>query len=78
MEEARAVNRIEVNLTQEKIDFLNASYTEEIDYWKRTALGSKNKEERKQLGNLAPLKIFWLVNVLERVELKIFMKCLFI
>ena len=78
MEEARAVNRIEVNLTQEKIDFLNASYTEEIDYWKRAALGSKNKEERKQLGNLAPLKIFWLVNVLERVELKIFMKCLFI
>ena len=78
MEEARAVNRIEVNLTQEKIDFLNASYTEEIDYWKRAALGSKNEEERKQLGNLAPLKIFWLVNVLERVELKIFMKCLFI
>ena len=61
-----------------KIDFLNASYTEEIDYWKKAALGSKNEEERKQLGNPAPLKIFWLVNVLERVELKIFMKCLFI
>ena len=59
MEEARAVNRIEVKLPQEKIDFINTSYVEEVDYWKRAALGSKNKEERKQLANLAPLKLFF-------------------
>ena len=58
MEEARAVNRIETNLSQEKIDFINATYAEEVDYWKRAALGSKNQEERKQLTNLAPSRVF--------------------
>ena len=58
MGEARAVNRIETNLPQEKIDFINAAYAEEVDYWKRAALGSKNEEERKQLTDLAPLKVF--------------------
>ena len=47
MEEALAVNRTETNLSQEKIDFINAAYTEEVDYWKRAALGGKNQEERK-------------------------------
>ena len=46
-EESRAVNRMETNLSQEKIDFINAPYAEEVDYWKRAALGSKNEEERK-------------------------------
>ena len=79
MGEARAVKRIEVNLPQEKIDFINASYAGEADYWKRAALGSKNEEERKQLTDLVPLKVFfWLVKMLERVALKIFMKCFFI
>ena len=58
MEEGRAVNRIEANLPQEKIDFINAAYAEEVDYWKRAALGSKNEEERKQLTDLAHLKVF--------------------
>ena len=58
MEEARTVNRIEINLSQEKIEFINAAYTEEVDYWKRAALGDKNKEERKQLINLAPSRVF--------------------
>ena len=47
MDEARAVNRIELNLAQEKIVFINAAYAEEVDYWKRAVLGSKNEEERK-------------------------------
>ena len=34
MEEARAVNRTEINLSQEKIDFINSAYTEEVNYWK--------------------------------------------
>ena len=50
MEEARAVNRIETNLSQEKIDFINAAYAGKVDYWKRAALGSKN-EEMKRKGN---------------------------
>ena len=58
MEEARVVNRIETNLSQEKIDFINAAYAEEVDYWKMAALLSKNEEERKQLINLAPSRVF--------------------
>ena len=58
MDEARAVNRIEANLPQEKIDFINGVYAEEVDYWKRFALGSKTGEERKQLTDLVPLKVF--------------------
>ena len=33
MGEARAVNRIEANLPQKKTDFVNAAYTEEVDYY---------------------------------------------
>ena len=58
MEEARAVNRIETNLSQKKIHFINAAYAEEVNYWKRAALGSKNEEERKQLTNMAPSRAF--------------------
>ena len=50
MERARAVNRIETNLSQQKIDFINAAYIEKVDYWKRATLGSKN-EELKRKGN---------------------------
>ena len=31
MEEARAVNRIETNLPQEKIDFINDVHAKEVD-----------------------------------------------
>ena len=58
MVEARAVNRVETNLSQEKIDFINAAYAEEVNCWKRAALGSKNEEERKQLTNLALSRVF--------------------
>ena len=58
MVEARAANRVEPNLSQEKIDFINAAYAEDVNCWKRAALGSKNEEERKQLTNLAPSRVF--------------------
>ena len=45
MEEARVVNRTETNSSQEKKEFINAAYTMEVDYWKRTALGGKKEEE---------------------------------
>ena len=75
MEEAGAVNRIDTNLSQEKIEFITAAYTEEVDYWKRAVLRGKNEEEeRKQLTNLAPSRVFWLIKILERVAPKILMK----
>ena len=38
MEETRAVNRIEANLPQEKIDFINDVHAKEVNYCKRIAL----------------------------------------
>ena len=58
MVEARAANRVETNLSQEKIDFINAAYAEEVNCWKRAAVGSKNEEERKRLTNLSPSRVF--------------------
>ena len=58
MEEARVENRTETTLPQEKIEFINAAYAEEVDYWKRAALRSKNEEERQVLTNLAPSRAF--------------------
>ena len=58
MEAARAVNRIEANLPQEKIDFINDVHEKEVDYWKRIALEGRSKDEKKQLRDLAPLKVF--------------------
>ena len=46
-------------MPQEKRDFINAAYAEEVGYWKRAALGSKNEEERKQITDLAPSKVFF-------------------
>ena len=34
MEEARAVDRIEANLPQEKVDFINDVQAKEVDYCK--------------------------------------------
>ena len=78
MEEHRAVNRIEANLPQEKIGFINDVHANEVNYRKRIALEGRSEDEKKQLGDLVPLAVFWLLKMLERVELKIFMKCFFI
>ena len=55
---ARAANRIEVNLTQEKIDFINDANHKQLQYWKNIALAGKNENERKELTDLAPLRVF--------------------
>ena len=60
MEETRAINKIETNLSKEKIEFINVAYTEEVDYWKSAVLEGKNEEERKQLTNQAPSRVFFL------------------
>ena len=54
MNEARAVNKIEVNLPQEKIDFINDAHQKELQYWKNIALANKNENEKKQLIDLVP------------------------
>ena len=35
-----AMNEIEVNLSQEKIEFINDVYQKELHYWKKAALES--------------------------------------
>ena len=58
MDEARAANRIEVNLPQEQIDFINDAHQKEWQYWKNITLESKSENERKELTDLAPLRAF--------------------
>ena len=49
MEEARAINKIKTNLCKEKIEFINAAYTEEV----KLAL-----TKRMKLTNHAPSRVF--------------------
>ena len=59
MDDARTVNKIEVNLLQEKVDFINDAYQKELQDWKNFALVSKNENEKKQLTDLAALRVFF-------------------
>ena len=59
MVEAWTVNRTEANLPQEKIDFINDVHAEEGDYWKRIALEGRSEDEKKQLEDLTPVKVFF-------------------
>ena len=43
---------------KKKIDLVNDTHAREVDYWKRAAWGNKNEDERKQLTDLAPLRVF--------------------
>ena len=55
VDEVRAIKEIEVNLSQEKIEFINDAYQKELHYWKKAALESVLTENRrKQLTDLAP------------------------
>ena len=58
MDEARAVNKIEVNLPQEKLDFINSTHLKKVQYWKNIALEYKSKDERTRLTDLAHLRVF--------------------
>ena len=50
--------RIEVELHQEKVDFINDAYEEGLEYWKREALESVSTEnEARELIELAPRKV---------------------
>ena len=58
MVEVRAMSKIKANLPQEKIDFINDAHQKESQYWRKIALEGRNEDERKQLTNLAPLRVF--------------------
>ena len=60
MDEARVVNKIKVYLSQEKMDYINYAHAKEVECWKKIALDNKNKEERKQLTDLSPLRVFFI------------------
>ena len=58
MDEVRARNRIEVEIHQEKVDFVNVASEKELRYWKRAALESVSTEnEAKELIELAPARV---------------------
>ena len=55
------INEIEVNLTQEKINFINYSYQKVLLYWKEVAVKKASTEnETKKLTDLA-LSTFFLI-----------------
>ena len=46
--------RVEVELNQEKIDFINDGYKKRSQYWKRVVLKSVSTENERELTELAP------------------------
>lgn len=43
------MNEIEINLSQENIDFTNDTYQKELEYWKKVALQSVSTENGRNL-----------------------------
>ena len=58
MDEAKAINKLRLNLPKEKVDFTNDTHQKELNYWKRIALEGKNEDEKKQLTDLTALGVF--------------------
>ena len=53
-------SKIEVELHQEKVDFINEAYRKGLRYWKRVALESISTEnEARELIELAPRKVIF-------------------
>ena len=74
MDEVRTIDKMEVNLSKEKIDFINDVYQKELYYWKKIALESDLTEnERKQLTDLAPSRVFLVRKVVVKNDVKMFM-----
>ena len=59
MDEAEVRTRkIETELNQEKTDYINYAYNEEIAYWKKAAFARVlNEGEEKELADLPPSRI---------------------
>ena len=57
MDKVRALNKIEVDLSQEKIDFINNTYQNKLQHWKKVALESVlTGNEGKELIDLTLLR----------------------
>ena len=53
------VTKIEVSLSQDKINLINDIYQKELQYWKEAALKKAlDKDEADRLENLAPPSFF--------------------
>ena len=53
------MNKIEENLSHEKLNFINGTCLEELQYWKKIALVNVSiVNERKQLKDLVPPTVF--------------------
>ena len=51
-------SRIEVEIHQEKVDFVNDAYEKELQYWKRVTLESVSTEnEAQELIQLGPSRV---------------------
>ena len=57
MKKKKEINRIEANLPQEKIDFINDVHAKEVDYWERIALEDRSEDEKRQSRDLARLEV---------------------
>ena len=79
MDEVRATREMEVNLSQEKIEFLSDDDQKELHYWKKAALESVLTENgKKQLADLAPPRVFFgkvaIKNVKSVYEINFYLK----
>ena len=50
--------KIEIEVNQDKIDYINYGYSEEVTYWRKSALEKVSTDsEEKELIDLVPLRV---------------------
>ena len=59
MYKVREMDKIEVDLSQEKIDFINDAYQKELQHWKNMALESVSTENETRVNRFSTLKNFF-------------------
>ena len=59
MYKVREMDKIEVDLSQEKIDFINDAYQKELQHWKNLALESVSTENETRVNRFSTLKKFF-------------------
>ena len=59
MYKVREMDKIEVDLSQEKIDFINDAYQKELQHWKNVALESFSTENETRVNRFSTLKNFF-------------------
>ena len=59
MYKVREMDKTEVDLSQEKIDFINDAYQKELQHWKNMALESVSTENETRVNRFSTLKNFF-------------------